>query len=160
MSATFKFSETNGAGTTVTDDIANLNFGSNDSVEVVPATYPIIAGENSYEKFLQANFSGTFTEISNMKFWMSGGTFGVGEGIDADVDVAYSQPVVSTSTVATTAMPNAEGSAFDVLAADGTAVTIVAEGYTGYICLQLQTTGSTPSGAVDQKEFTFQYDEV
>jgi len=32
--------------------------------------------------------------------------------------------------------------------------------YTGYIRLQLRTTGSTPSGAVNQKTFTFQYDEV
>jgi hypothetical protein len=33
-------------------------------------------------------------------------------------------------------------------------------GYTDYIRLQLQTTGSTPSGAVNQKTFCFQYDEV
>jgi hypothetical protein len=51
-------------------------------------------------------------------------------------------------------MQSAEGAATIVYGASGVS------GYTKYVRLQLHTTGSTPSGAVNQKTFVFQYDEV
>lgn len=159
MSATFQWSESNGAGETVTDGISNLNFGSNDSPNIVPSTYRIVAGENSFEKYIRGKFSGTFTEISNMKFWKSVGGLVTGEAIKTDEATAYAQPVATTSSVAVTDVPTAEGSAIVVHAANGN-TTITAVGYTKYLCLQLQTTGSTPAGSVNQKTFTLQYDEV
>ena len=159
MAATFQWSESNGAGPTVTDGISNINFGSTDAVNLNTTTYPIIAAQNSYEKYNQGKFSGTFTTISNMKFWKSAGTYVTGEDIKAAVTVTYTQPVATTSTVATVTVPTSVGAALTVLAIGGGA-TITAPGYTEYIVMQLQTTGSTPSGAVNQKTFTFQYDEV
>ena len=159
MAATFEWSESNGATPDVTDDIANLNFGDIDDAEIVVADYPIVAGNNSYEKNIRGKFSGTFTEISNMKFWKSAGALVTGEAIKADLVTSYVQPVKTASTRATTDVPTTEGTAIAVLAADGEA-TIDAAGYTRYICLQLQTTSETPAGAVNQKTFTFQYDEV
>ena len=159
MAATFSFSESNLVGEVVADGIANLNFGSVDDDEVVLASYPIVAGENSFEKYLRGKFSDSFTEISNMKFWKSAGAYKTGEVIKAAANVAFATPTSSTSGVATVDFPITEGAALDIQSAAGT-VTIVAAGYTKYICSQLQSTVATPSGAVNTKTFTFQYDEV
>lgn len=159
MSATFGFSEANGVGEAVTDGLTNLNMGSVDSTNLTPSTYPIVAGANAFEKYLKAKFSGTFTEISNMKFWKSVGALKTGEAILADEVTSYAQPVATTSAVAVSAIPTSVGSAIVVHSAAG-AATIAAPGYTRYIALQLQTTVSTPAGALNTKTFTFQYDEV
>jgi hypothetical protein len=159
MAAIVEFSEANGVGETVTDDIANINFGDSDSAELVPGTYPVICGANSYEKYIKVKFSDSFTEISNMKLWQSDGDLVTGEVIKADEVTAYATPVKTTSTEAITAVPTEVGSAIEVHSAAG-ADTISAPGYTRYVCLQTQTTGSTPAGAGNQKTFTFQYDEM
>jgi len=161
MAAVYEWSESNGVGQVITDSISNLNFGSNDSVNIVPATYPIDAGNNSFEKLIRAKFSGvTFTSISNMKFWKSAGGYKVGESIKAIANQAYVQPVVTTSILAVSSVPESEGTALSIQEAGGVTGIISAPGYTKYLVLQLQTTGSTPAGAVNQKTFTFQYDEV
>ena len=157
MAATHQFSESNGAGETVTDGISNANFGSNDSPNLNTTTYPITRGNASFEKYHRSKFSGTFTEISNIKFWKSAGAYVTGESCKAAFDVAYAQP--SQTPNADSDVPVAEPGTHNVHAADGSD-TIVAPGYTKYWRLQLQTTGSTPAGAVNTKTFTLQYDEV
>ena len=156
MAATHEFSESNGAEV-VHDSIANLNFGSNDSYELNTTTYPIIRGNASFEKYMRCKFSGIFTEISNMKFWKSAGVYVTGELCKAAANIAYVQP--SATPNADSDIPVVEGSALAIQAADGT-LTITVPGYTKYIRLQLQTTGTTPAGAVNQKTMTFQYDEI
>ena len=161
MAASYQWAESNGAGEVVTDGIANLNFGSNDSANIVTTTYPVTAGQNSFEKYLRAKFSGVFTEISNMKFWKSGGTFITGESIKAIANQTYTAPVSSTSVKAVSDVPESEGTALSVQSTEGdTSKLTVAGTYTKYLVLQLQTTTGTPAGAVNQKTFTFQYDEV
>ena len=159
MAATYEWSETNGAGTVVTDGIANLNMGDIDETELTPADYPIVAEENAYEKYIRAKFSDSFTQISNMKFWKSVGAYKTGEDVHAAKNVAYTQPVKTTSVVATVTVPTEVGSALAIQSAAGT-TTITAPGYTKYICLQLQTTGSTLAGALNTKTYTVQYDEI
>jgi len=161
MAAIFQWCEANGSGATVTDGITNLNMGDVDAPNLVTSTYPIVAGENSYEKFIKAKFTSTFTEISNMKFWKSAGALKTGETVKANLvlPASYSQPVKTTSSQATTDVPESLGAALAVRSAADTA-TITATGYTEYICMQLRTTGSTPAGAVNTKTYTFQYDEV
>jgi len=157
MAATFQFSESNTVAETVTDGISNLNMGSNDSINLNTSTYPIIVGQNSFSKYLRAKFSSTFTEISNMKFWKSVGTLVTGETIKAAANVAFATP--SQTGTGDSDIPTTEGTALAIQAADGSS-TIVAVGYTKYIRLQLNTTGSSPSGAVNQKTYTMQWDEV
>jgi len=160
MAATFEWSESNLVGEVVVDDIANLNMGDIDDHELVVATYPVVAGENAYEKYIRAKFSDAFTEISNMKFWKSNGSYKTGEDIKAAENVAYATPVKTTSIVATVTIPTSEGyPALHIHSAAGTDI-ITAPGYTKYICIQLQTSGSTPAGALNTKTYTFQYDEV
>ena len=148
MAATFQWSETNGAGATVTDGITNLNYGSADAVNLVPASNTIAAGNNSYEKYNRGKFSGTYTSVSNLRFWKSSGAYVTGEGIDAIANASYTTPVATTSTVATAAVPTVEGSALAPTSPGAS------PSYSGYLVSQLQTTGSTPAGAVNQKVFT------
>jgi hypothetical protein len=157
MSAVHEFSESNLAGENVTDGITNLNFGSNDSVNLNTTTYPITRGNASFEKYIRAKFTGVFTTISNMLFWKSAGSYVTDETIKAAANVAYVQP--SQTPNADAGIPELVGSALSIQSAAGTA-TITAPGYTKYIRIQLQTTGSTPAGAVNTKTFTFQYDEI
>ena len=154
MSATFAWSESNGAGPTVTDGISNVNFGSNDSANLVPATYPIAAGANSFEKWVRGKFSGSYTSVANLRFWKSAGSYVTGEDIKAAVNASFAQPVSTTSAVATVTVPTVEGSALAPTAPGA------APDYSGYVTMQLQTTVSTPPGAVNQKTFTLKYDET
>jgi hypothetical protein len=158
MSATHQFSESNLVGEVVHDGIANLNLGSNDSYELNTTTYPITRGQSSFEKYLRCKFSDSFTEISNMKFWRSDVLgYKTGETLKAAANVAFATP--SATPNADSDIPLNEGASLAIQSAAGT-TTITAPGYTKYMRLQLQTTGSTPSGAVFQKTLTFQYDEV
>ena len=157
MPATHEFSESN-LTEVVQDGIANLNFGSVDDHELNTTTYPITRGQSSFEKYLRCKFSDTFTENSNMKFWRSDVLgYKTGETLKAAANVAYVQP--SATPNADSDIPLNEGASLAIQSAAGT-TTITAPGYTKYIRLQLQTTGSTPSGSVFQKTLCFQYDEV
>lgn len=138
----------------MTDAISNINFGNVDSFNVVPASNPITAGNNSYEKYIRGHFSGTYTSVSNLKFYKSAGAYVTGEDIKAAVNASYVQPVATASVVATVTIPTTLGTAL-VPTAPG-----ASPSYSGYITMQLQTTVSTPPGNVNQKTFTLQYDET
>jgi hypothetical protein len=154
MAATFQWAESNGAGEVVTDGISNVNFGNADSPNLVPASNPVSAGSNSYEKWIRGKFSGTYTSISNMRFWKSAGSYVNGEDVKAAVNSSYATPVQTTSAVATVTVPVSEGTAL-VPTAPG-----ASPSYSGYVIMQLQTTGATPPGAVNTKTFTLKYDET
>ena len=85
---------------------------------------------------------------------MSAGSYVTGEAIKAAVNASYATPVSTTSSVATVAVPTSEGSALNPTAPSTN------PDYSGYITMQLQTTVSTPPGAVNQKTFTLKYDET
>jgi hypothetical protein len=160
--STRTWSESNGAGQVVTDGITNINLGSNDSVNLNTTTYPVSAGYNSFSKYIRLKFTGVFSVISNMKFWKSNGAYGVGELIKASSNATYATP--SATATGDSTIPTEVGSALALNSAEGAATIISGasgvSGYTGYMRLQLQTTGSTPSGVVAQKTITVQFDEV
>lgn len=158
MSATHQWSESNGAGEVVTDGITNANFGSTDAANLTPASYPVVAGENSFHKCLRSKFTDTFTEISNMKIWKSVGAYVTGEALKYLESTSYVQPV-ATALGGSSDIPTSEPGSQNVLSAAGTA-TITAAGYTEYMLMQIQSTGSTPAGAANTKTLTFQYDEM
>lgn len=159
MSAIHQFSESNLVGEVETIPISNVNFGSNDSPNINTTAHPIIRGTASFEKYLRCLFSGTgWTEISNMKFWRSDVLgYKTGETLKAAANVVYVQP--SETPNADSNIPLNEGASLAIQSAAGT-TTITAPGYTKYIRLQIQTTGSTPSSSVFQKTLCFQYDEM
>jgi len=162
MSVICEYSESNGVGETVQDNIDNINFGSIDAYEIVPASNAIIAGNNSYIKYIRVKFTGIYTEISNIKFYKSAGAMATGEVITAAANVVYATPVATAS--GDSAVPTTGGSALSINSAEGDPTIMYGasgvSGYTGYIRLQLQTTISTPPGALAQKTFSIQYDAV
>jgi hypothetical protein len=162
MSATFGWKESNLVGE-VESIPTNINFGSNDSANLNTTTYPITRGNASFEKYIRCKFSDIFTEISNMKLWRSDVLgYKTGETLKAAANVTYVQP--SATPNADSDIPLNVGASLTINSAEGEnhieyGVSGVS-GYTGYIRLQLRTTGSTPSGSVFQKVITFQYDEI
>lgn len=172
-SATVTFSESNGvlASIITTDGISNINFGSNDSPNIVPATYPITAQADghSFEKWIRLNLTnlGIASIIDNFKMWKSAGAYVTGEGISCNLvtsgyaaaNYATGGPVESDSAVATVAMPTSEPAGSNVGIGGSLAGQLTATGYTDYIVLQMDVTASTPSGAVNQKTITIQWDE-
>lgn len=161
MSAIFQFSESNGAIETGHDGITNINFGSNDSYNLNPSTYPIVRNTNSYAKYIRGLFTGTWTQISNMKFWKSAGDYVTGGTIKAGFNVSYATPskVDTGDSNIPVSEPSQNVNSFEGnLTIDYGASGV--SGYTDYIRLQLQTTASNPAGTVNQKTFTMQYDET
>ncbi|MFW6172960.1 MAG: hypothetical protein ACOC5T_04380, partial [Elusimicrobiota bacterium] len=75
MAATFKFIEYSNSTTTSDITSSNLNFGSTNAAALNPTTWAIVAGNNSYEKIIRANFSGSFTWIGNIQVWKSAGDY-------------------------------------------------------------------------------------
>jgi len=161
MPSVFHWSESNEAGEVENLDVANVNFGSIDATELVPADNPVVCGDDSFEKYIRIKFTGTWTEISNMKFWKSLGGYVTDELIKAAANVAYVQP--SDTPNADSAIPTVLGSALSIQSAEGDATIVYGAsgvtGYTKYIRMQTHSTVSTPAGAGAQKVFTVQYDE-
>jgi hypothetical protein len=164
MGAVHHFSESNLVGEVETLDVANLNFGSVDEPKIVPADNPVTIGENSFIKYLRIKFTGTWTEISNMKFWKSSGDYKTEETIKAEANVAYATPTQDTMAgTGVDDIPISEESALTIQSAEGAATIVYGatgvSGYTGYIKLQDQSTENTEVGVGNSKVMTFQYDE-
>ncbi len=167
MVATLLLDESNGAGETETPNVSNCNFGSSDGANLTPASFPITAGNNSFEKWWKMAFTGAFTTIDNLKVWKNSGAYVTGEGIDTNAREssyggaeAYVTPTETTSTIATEVLPATEPSGANLGIGGSLSGNLGAPGDSDYLIMQLQTTGSTPPGSVNQKSFTFQYDEV
>ncbi len=85
MAATVNISESNGAVATVTDAISNMNFGTADIPNLIPASHPIpllnAAVNYSYTKWLRVHLAalGGSTQIATLKVWKSSGALVTGE---------------------------------------------------------------------------------
>lgn len=177
MAATVDISETNGpsASQVETTDISNLNFGSDDSAELTPATYPITAQADGhgYEKWIRYRVSalGGSTQIDNLKCWISnlGGGYKTGEGVSTNMrESGYSAatyptggPVDTDSSDADQVMPTSEptGPNVGIGGSLGGVITTASPTYSDWMVVQLDVTAATPAGSLNTKTFTFQYDE-
>ena len=155
-----------GAPGTAQVNIGNLNFGSISSYEIVVATYPIYVDDNSYEKWIKMSLTSINVFADNFKCWKSAGAYVTAEGIDTNlresgwVDSVYVSPIATESTLAQQVMPVAEPSGQNVGYSGDLVTQMVGDDDTDYIIMQLQTGATTPTGAVNQKTFTFQWDEA
>jgi len=176
MPATVVITETNGtlAGQVENIDPANINMGSDDSPEIVPATYPITAQADghAFEKWLRVYVSalGGSSIIDNIKIWLSnlGGGWKTGEGWSANlresgyVQMSYNTggPIDTDSADADQAMPEAEPSGPNLGIGGSLGGQITgAPNYSDWGVLQMDVSNLTPAGSVNQKTITFQYDE-
>src|ERR1043166_4611505 len=90
MAASVELSETNGSGSgTRTDGISNINYGSADVVNLVPADHPLVIPTNSgqvrssFGKFIQFHLialNGS-NKIANLRAYKSAGSYFSTEGI-------------------------------------------------------------------------------
>jgi hypothetical protein len=169
MVATVTISESNGAGETKTNDPTNVNMGSNDSFNIVTATYPITAGLNSFEKWHQiyASAMGGSTNVQNIRVWASA-TLGTGVTHKTNARTAgyegaqtYAAPSATDRNATykySQTMPVAEPGTANLGIAGTLAGTITVAGYSDYLVSQLQTTVSATAGA--SVTMSFKYDEI
>lgn len=176
MAATIVLAESNGPLASVVEslDVSSVNFGSSDGANLVPTAAPITAQTDghSYEKWLRLYLTdlGGSAQIDNVKVWLSdlGGGWAAGEGVSTSlVTSGYSAPsypvagpIETDSADAPEVMPESEPAGANVGIGGSLAGSITsALEYTDFFVLQLDVSASTPAGAVNQKTFTFQWDE-
>lgn len=123
-------------------------------------SYPITAGNNSYEVWLRGHFTGTFNQIQNLKFWKSAGNYGTGENIDFTGQVtAFDDPTTADSTYATASVPTSSPGSANVSIGGSLAGDLTAAGFSDFMVLQLQTTTAAEAGDTETFTFTLTYDE-
>jgi len=163
----------------------NINFGSVSARDLTPGSNTITANTASFTKYFRAQFSGSYTTISNAKLWKSAGVYVTGEDIQFSGSLAYvaptatdaTDPSIETDATGTATSNNYVGlNAYDPsdLAASSRSLPHANEsssspGLTGEVDyysgsrtstmrFQTVTTSSTPAGAVNQKTISLQYD--
>ena len=153
---------TNGEATT------NINFGNSDTINIVPASYPIKASENSYFKQGKFQFSGSMTQISNPRVFKSSGVYKTEEVLDFSGGIAASTPDATDQSWAAipTSLPGSANLVFPnlttdiILQADNESTPGYTSGSRSGLCgLQLITTANTETGAVNAKVISITYDK-
>ncbi len=173
MAATFQWSESNGGGETQTLDPTNMNWKNEDSVTDNYASFPITDGNNSYEKWFSAKFSGSFNQILAGLFAHTAVAFGSGLTLkgqptmtgDGDKE-AYTTPSASTNAnltvdmTAVTAIGSGQVVWFGETSPTGTKTVSETTNpcWTNYLVTQLQTSGAS-AGDTATVTMTLQYDE-
>lgn len=164
MVATVDISESNLATESVTDNITNCNYGSSDTYNLVVATYPITAGNNSYEKFWRVYWSGSFNQIDNLQVW-------VNPDVDSELDLVsnlttssyvqktYTTPVDTSCSSCTYQVPTADPGNANLGIGGSLSGTTNATGYSDYMVSQLTSASTATPGDMTQVTYTFQYDE-
>jgi len=165
MAATWNWSGTYGETPGTTADLGvsgNLfNFKTLDSMTGTAdyTSYPITAGNDSYEVYLRGHWTDTFNKIENLQFWKSAGSdSGITIKWDGDSN-AYATPVTTNSSVATTNVPTADPGTANVSIDSNLAGSLTAAGFSDYIVLQMQTTTAAAAGDTSTYTFVLQYDE-
>src|SRR6266478_6283538 len=88
--ATVVLSESNGAGEVVTHNIANINFGTIDAPNLIPANHPVVkptfGSHFSFPKWLRVEVvnMGDSSLIDELRIWKSAGALLPGEFIAAN----------------------------------------------------------------------------
>jgi len=166
MAATIVINEFNTAGETKTANITNSNMGSTDAVNLVAATYPIVPGEYSYEKFqkFEVTAMGGSSVIDNLKVWRVTALGGSAVHLTNARETSYggaetfATPVATTSPLATETMPTTEPSGANLGIAGSLTGTLTAAGASDYLVHQIQTDAGDVVGATCTMHY--QYDET
>ncbi len=167
MAATFQWWGSYGAsGSPTTADLGvsgNLfNFKTSNSLASAAdyTSYPITAGNNSYDVWLKGHFTGSFNQIQNAKFYKSAGAYGTGEAIKfVGHTTAYAQPTTGDSSYASADVPTASPGSANVSFGGDLSGSITGVGYSDFVVLQLRTTTAAEAGDTNTFTFTLTYDE-
>lgn len=169
MSATVTIAECNGPAMTpaTTNSVTNSNMGSTDAPNLVAASYPITAGQNSYEKwqkYLVTNMGGS-SKIKTLKTWTSavlatGATMYTSATPDNGyhAPTPYAAPTANASTAATFAISQATPASANVGIGGALNGEITAVGESDFVVYQIKTASSAVAGTT--VTLNYQYDEV
>ena len=180
MAATFNWYEDNGAaagspakGTTRTQDPVDCSWKAVDDAKTSGAgtaysASPIVAGQNSFEKFQFGKFSGTYNQILNGKWAHTAGVLGTGLTLKGKVGVTYTTPSQAanaaldqdmTAVIAIGSGQTVQFGATGPEAAGKAASSTANPAYTQYLTTQLQTTVAAGPGDTASATLTLSYDE-
>jgi len=166
MAATVQINEYNTVGETETANITNSNMGSTDAVNLVAADYPVVPGENTYEKYqkVEVTAMGGSSKIDNLKIWrttaLGGSAAHKTNAREADYGGAesFATPVATDSTPATETMPTTEPTDANLGIGGALAGELTAAGSSDYLVHQIQTDAGDVVGA--SCTMHYQYDET
>ncbi len=166
MAATLSMIQSNGAGNTLTNVGGSGNAWNYQNADVAtPATYaanPILFGNNSYEVWLRAMFTGVFNQIRDLRIWLST-NFSPATGLFLffrGTQQIYLQPGNGTSSIATSSMPTVDpGSANVSIGGNLSGSIVTSSGMSDYIVTQLRTTVAAPAGDTSFDTMSFSWTE-
>jgi len=168
MVATFSFVEANSTAAN-TGVPTNLNLGSVNSSDLATSTYPITAGTYSYSKWVQGLWTGDFTRIENLQFWMSSSGEGYKSGEKLNVSATtesyagtdtYVTPTNTVDAKAVNTMPIADPGAANIGVGGSLAGSLTDIGYSDFIVIQASISSAAAAGETNTKQFRLQYDEI
>ena len=170
MAATTTWYEQNGTasgspahGTEST--ISSCDWKSVDDSTTSRASAPVLAGSNSYHKYIYLKFTGTFNQISAVKFAHTAGTLGTGISLKSKITSTYATPATtalasSTDITSTTAIGSGASVLLSTTGPNGsTSASQTTTCYTQYIVTQVQTTSAANAGDSGTVTLTVQYNE-
>ena len=166
MAATVQINEFNTVGETKTANITNSNMGSTDAVNLVAADYPVVPGENTYEKYqkVEVTAMGGSSKIDNLKIWRTTALGGSAVHLTNARETSYggaesfATPVATDSTSATETMPTTEPTDANLGIGGALAGELTAAGSSDYLVHQIQTDAGDVVGA--SCTMHYQYDET
>lgn len=166
MAATLSMLQHNGAGPTITSVGGSGNAWNYMTLDAAtPAAYsanPITFGNNSYEVWLRAMFTGLFNEIRDLRMWMST-NFSPSTGLFLffrGTQPWYLIPGTISSSVATSSMPTADpGTANISIGGNLSGSLLTSSGMSDFIVTQLRTTTAAPAGDTSFATLSFSYSE-
>lgn len=171
MSATTTWYEQNGTATGspahgTESTISSCDWKSVDDTTTARASAPVLAGSNSYWKNIYLKFTGTFNQISAVKFAHTAGTLGTGISLKGKVTSTYATPATSALASATDmTSTTAIGSGASVLLGTSgpndanPSASKTSTCYTQYLVTQVQTTAAANAGDSGTVTLTVQYNE-
>jgi len=167
MPASFSWAQTVGAPAGTRSDLGSsgnlANFKNVDSIGTSDYTsYPVPAGSNSYEVWLQGHWYGTFNSIYDVRFWMST-DFSPNTGLTVKVkcdQATYNQPTNATSSIATSTIGTSDPGVSNVSIGGNLSSSLNTSGYSDYLVMQLQTTTAAPAGDTSLATFSLSYIET
>ena len=166
FAATVEIDESNTAGETVTNNITNTNMGSTDAVNLDPVAYPVVPGENTYEKWQKMDVTamGGSSKIDNLKVWRTSALGGSAVHVTNARETSYggadtfATPVATDSSQATETMPTSEPSGANLGIGGSLTGELLTTGSSDYLVHQIQTDAGDVAGSTST--MNFQYDET
>lgn len=166
MAAVVEIDEANGAGETLSHNVANVNMGDTDAAALDPVAYPVTPGNNTYEKYHKIHVTNisTSSKIDNLKVWRTGALGGAAvHKTNARTSSyagaeAYAQPVKTVSSKATQTMPSSVPATANLGIGGSLTGALTAAGSSDYLVHQIQTNAADVAGSTST--MNYQYDEV